>query len=1360
MSSQQQRIVPTLAVLGCLAIAPPGEAAQNRWSSQGPFGGSVKALVVDPNDSQVVYAGIDGAGVFKTTDGGTVWTEVGGDVGDPFPDELDRVQALAFDNQVPANLYVGTNGDGVFRYVPGADLWTQVNGDSDGDPANDLQNLAVISLAVHPDKEFLPLSAPAGDGLIFAGTNGGGVFRGTYDDPLPGDVAWDDENAGLGNRVIFDLEIPQPQSRLVINEVDAKNAGDTAEFIELFGPANRPLGGLVLVLYDAGLAHVPTPEVPCPLPSPPAMPLDDEFAYAAYDLDGFALDNTGFFVIGDVGVPNVDFVPGGFDILNTGGVHDSAAVALYFGDATDFSFGAAGTNPTTDQLIDVLPYQTGGGTNDVCFMAQFGLGAETQASEAGGGGADSNSIQRLPDGGLRSDPDRFGAVSPPTAGLRNVPLSTLYAATDLEGVYRTTDLFAEPNLAWAPINNGLTSDVVFSLGVDPVDPNVSCGLSSYRIYAGTSGQGVFRSTDPCDLDLEEDWQQVSNGRPPNTTVTAMAVAPVIDPLSPFESAIYAGTEFGEIYKSTDEGNTWSLRSNGLGGLRVDSMVVEPTIYGAEDPERPSRIYAGTLGGGVYKTIDSGSNWFLTTFDLSGIIGVFVEDVEIVQEAPFATLYAATFGGGVWRSEDNGDSWISLPTVAPPPGFELGSSFVNTLALDPGDPLRIYAGTDLAGGFESADGGETWSPFPAPIDVESSILELVLDPGDTMTLYAATGDLYRSTDAGATWTELVNAGADPDNFNDSAVQTVTVDPSDSTVVFVGTQERGLFRSDDADAAMPTWSRVGQASLTESFIRAVVVDPETPATIYAGTDGGGVFKSVDGGNVWVPKNNGLPDGLIVLSLKIDLEDTQILYAGTDGDDPVGGGVFKTLDGGANWAPFNTNLTNFVIKDFEIAPRIDVVADPQFLHAASFGGGVFDFEKEELFIIDPQTGLVTTEAGGTDSFSISLARIPTDNVTFQLESSDLTEGTVAPTALLFTPQTASDPQFVVVTGVPDDDPIDGDVPYSIILKPVVSEDPSFDGVDPDDVSVVNLNVIPPEPGVIVLPSGGLETTEDGGTATFDVILRSTPSAQVDISLVSNDPGEGTVDPAVLSFSPVNADIPQTATITGVQDGVPDGDQAYLIITEATSADPEYNGIAVPDVSVTNRDNGLAGLFETALLGPTGQPPTGGWVISDRVYLGAKFTVSELITVRKIGGHVVAEGADGTIFLAVVPLALDDFPPDFTVADDAVFATGVVAPVTSAEVSVSVDFELDPGRYGVIFGSGELGATGRARMPGNDTDIGSPEYFFSDHLVPVWENSDGPEDLANARFFMNGFVGRAPDIFADGFESGDTSAWSLTMP
>lgn len=63
---------------------------------------------------------------------------------------------------------------------------------------------------------------------------------------------------------------------------------------------------------------------------------------------------------------------------------------------------------------------------------------------------------------------------------------------------------------------------------------------------------------------------------------------------------------------------------------------------------------------------------------------------------------------------------------------------------------------------------------------------------------------------------------------------------------------------------------------------------------------------------------------------------------------------------------------------------------------------------------------------------------------------------------------------------------------------------------------------------------------------------------------------------------------------------------------------------------------------------------------------------------------------------------------------------------------------------------------MPGNDEDVGSPEYFFSDNSLPAYFNGG----IDNARFFINGFVGRPPMIFSDGFESGDTSAWSSTTP
>lgn len=108
-----------------------------------------------------------------------------------------------------------------------------------------------------------------------------------------------------------------------------------------------------------------------------------------------------------------------------------------------------------------------------------------------------------------------------------------------------------------------------------------------------------------------------------------------------------------------------------------------------------------------------------------------------------------------------------------------------------------------------------------------------------------------------------------------------------------------------------------------------------------------------------------------------------------------------------------------------------------------------------------------------------------------------------------------------------------------------------------------------ITVDPVDGLVTTEAGGTATFTVVLARYPAAEVVIDLVSSDLGEGVVSPARLRFTPDNWNRPAVVTVMGVPDGVSDGDQPYSIVTSAaTSADPAYDGMAVPDVSVINQD------------------------------------------------------------------------------------------------------------------------------------------------------------------------------------------------
>ena len=143
-------------------------------------------------------------------------------------------------------------------------------------------------------------------------------------------------------------------------------------------------------------------------------------------------------------------------------------------------------------------------------------------------------------------------------------------------------------------------------------------------------------------------------------------------------------------------------------------------------------------------------------------------------------------------------------------------------------------------------------------------------------------------------------------------------------------------------------------------------------------------------------------------------------------------------------------------------------------------------------------------------------------------------------------------------------------------------------EDQISVEANLTPPSV-TITGPTGtsgasgasGLTTTETGGTATFTVVLNIWPTAAVTISVSSSDITEGTVAPQSLTFTATNWNIPQTVTITGVDDNIDDGDQNYKIVLAATSDQPDYNGINLPEVLVTNRDDDVAGITVTPILG-----------------------------------------------------------------------------------------------------------------------------------------------------------------------------------
>ena len=238
----------------------------------------------------------------------------------------------------------------------------------------------------------------------------------------------------------------------------------------------------------------------------------------------------------------------------------------------------------------------------------------------------------------------------------------------------------------------------------------------------------------------------------------------------------------------------------------------------------------------------------------------------------------------------------------------------------------------------------------------------------------------------------------------------------------------------------------------------------------------------------------------------------------------------------------------------------------------------EKAAGILVAP-TGLLVSESGDSETFTVVLESQPFADVTINVRSGNTGEARVDVSQLVFTPSNWGGPRTVTVTGVQDAID-DGAVSFSIILDRAVSGDSAYNLIDPADVTVTNMD--DDSIGVTVSPTTGLTTTEAGGTATFSVALHTQPTAEVTIALSSTDPTEGTLSINELVFHPGSLpngmgrwSTPQTVVVTGQDDAMQDGDTRYLIVTGATtSADPLYAGINPDDVAVTNTDDDVAGV------------------------------------------------------------------------------------------------------------------------------------------------------------------------------------------
>ncbi len=234
----------------------------------------------------------------------------------------------------------------------------------------------------------------------------------------------------------------------------------------------------------------------------------------------------------------------------------------------------------------------------------------------------------------------------------------------------------------------------------------------------------------------------------------------------------------------------------------------------------------------------------------------------------------------------------------------------------------------------------------------------------------------------------------------------------------------------------------------------------------------------------------------------------------------------------------------------------------------------------VVTPLEGLVTTEAGGQAQFSVVLDSQPTATVTVPLKSLNLKEGTVDVKQLVFTSSNWSTPQTFAVKGV-DDALVDGDESYQIAVGKPKTRDKAFKALSAKTTTLTNIdNDIP---AIQVTANENLQTSEGGGKATFTVRLATKPTGNVVIPLQSSNTLEGKVTSS-LTFTKLNWNKPQTVTITGVNDSMIDGSQAYQVVFQtAQSSDSAYNGKTANPISVINTDNDIPGVAINSTTGLT---------------------------------------------------------------------------------------------------------------------------------------------------------------------------------
>ena len=222
----------------------------------------------------------------------------------------------------------------------------------------------------------------------------------------------------------------------------------------------------------------------------------------------------------------------------------------------------------------------------------------------------------------------------------------------------------------------------------------------------------------------------------------------------------------------------------------------------------------------------------------------------------------------------------------------------------------------------------------------------------------------------------------------------------------------------------------------------------------------------------------------------------------------------------------------------------------------------EDAGAMIIATTDGTATEEPGDTGTFIVALDHIPSGPVTVSVGTS--TQCTFSPITLTFSTGNWNEAQAVSV--VPIEDSV-AEGPQTCAPSFISATDGGYSGVTatPPTISFSDSTV-----ASVAVSGTPVVVSETGSSQSFTVVLTSQPTAEVAVPVVPSDTTEAIVSPALLTFTPVNWNVPQAVTVTGVDDVVEDGDvTSAIVVGTSTSSDPDYNNHPPVHATVTTTDD-----------------------------------------------------------------------------------------------------------------------------------------------------------------------------------------------